>query len=240
VAGVVDALGAGVSGFAVGDEVLGQVTDGDFGGFAEEALVTASWTVHKPAEVSFVDAAALPIAAATAYDAVSQLDVAPSTTLVVLGAGGGVGIAACQFAQLRGARVIGVASAAKRELVESVGAAHVLSGGGASEAVRALAPDGVDALFDLVGGSALRDLATLVPDGSRIVTAADAATATELGGSQVRRERTARVLDEIVQLLGKGEFSPFVTAVFPFDQVGDALRLVEAGHATGKVVVEVG
>lgn len=105
---------------------------------------------------------------------------------------------------------------------------------------RALAPRGVDGLFDLVGGGPLRDLATLVTDRSKLVTAADAQTASELGGQRVVRERTARVLEEIVQLAKSGAFNPFVTEVFPFERAGDAMRLVESGHATGKVVLEMG
>jgi NADPH:quinone reductase-like Zn-dependent oxidoreductase len=240
VAGVVAAVGEQVPDFKVGDEVLGQVADGLNGGFGQYALVAAHWTVRKPPEVSFIDAAALPIAAATAYDGVNQLALQPGDTLLVNGAGGGVGIAACQFARLRGIRTIGTASAGKRVLVESVGATHVLCGEGAPERARALAPRGVDGLFDLVGGGPLRELATLVTDRSKLVTAADAQTASELGGQRVVRERTARVLEEIVQLVKSGAFNPFVTEVFPFERAGDAMRLVESGHATGKVVLEMG
>ncbi len=238
VAGVVAAVGEKAPGFRPGDEVLGQVADGVYGGFAQHALVEAHWTVRKPPEVAFIDAAALPIAAATAYDGVNQLGLHPGDTLLVTGAGGGVGIAACQFAKLRGIRVIGTASEGKRELVESVGAVHVLSGEGAPEKARALAPSGVDGLFDLVGGDPLRDLATLLADRSKLITAADAQMASELGGQRVVRERTARVLDEIVQLAKSGAFKPFVTEVFPFERAGEAMRLVESGHATGKVVLE--
>ena len=192
VSGTVEALGDGVTGFAPGDEVLAQVADGPRGGFATYALVAASWTAPKPAGVSFTDAAALPIAAATAYDGINQLDLHSGATLLVIGAGGGVGIAACQFAHNRGARVIGVASAAKRELVEAVGAVHVPSGDNAMTDARSLAPNGVDGLFDLVGGTALLGLGTLVDDGSRIVTAADEATAVALGGALVQRADSQR------------------------------------------------
>ena len=218
VSGTVEALGDGVTGFAPGDEV---------------------WTAPKPAGVSFTDAAALPIAAATAYDGINQLDLHSGATLLVIGAGGGVGIAACQFAHNRGARVIGVASAAKRELVEAVGAVHVPSGDNAMTDARSLAPNGVDGLFDLVGGTALLGLGTLVDDGSRIVTAADEATAVALGGARVRRERTRSVLEAIVDMVDAGTFSPYVTEVFPLARARHALGLVEAGHAKGKLVLQV-
>jgi NADPH:quinone reductase-like Zn-dependent oxidoreductase len=239
VSGTVEALGDGVTGFAPGDEVLAQVADGPRGGFATYALVAASWTAPKPAGVSFTDAAALPIAAATAYDGINQLDLHSGATLLVIGAGGGVGIAACQFAHNRGARVIGVASAAKRELVEAVGAVHVPSGDNAMTDARSLAPNGVDGLFDLVGGTALLGLGTLVDDGSRIVTAADEATAVALGGARVRRERTRSVLEAIVDMVDAGTFSPYVTEVFPLARARHALGLVEAGHAKGKLVLQV-
>lgn len=237
VSGVVESLGAGVEGFAVGDEVFGSVAGN--GGYTEYSLLPVAITAHKPASVSFIDAATLPVAAATAYDGIQQLKLTQGETLLVTGAGGGVGIAAVQIAVANGVRVIGTASAAKRELLESVGAIPVVYGPGTFERIRAIAPDGVDAIYDMVGGEALAEVGGLVHDGSRLITAADLATAEKFGGSRVERARTAAVLEVLGQMVAEGRLKPFVTEVFPLERAGEALALVEAGHATGKVVLEV-
>ena len=160
VAGVVAAVGDGAEGFAVGDAVIAGVAGGH-GGFAEHTLVRAGAAVAKPAEVSFTDAATLPVAGTTAYDLTHHVELAAGQTVLVLGAGGGVGVMTAQLARSREARVIGVASEGKRELVESVGAVFVRSGEGFADRVRELAPDGVALVVDLVGGDVLRAAAPL-------------------------------------------------------------------------------
>lgn len=237
-AGVVEAIGPETDGFAVGDRVFGSVAAN--GGWSEYSVLPASVAAHIPDGVSFLDAATLPVAAATAYDGIVQLAIAPEEVLVVTGAGGGVGIAAVQIALARGAHVIGTASAAKHALLESVGATHVVSGEGAAERVRAVAPNGVDALYDMVGGQALADLAPLLKEPHRLVTAADPTTAAKFGGSRVERARNSAVLEAVAAMVADGSLKPFVTEVFPLERVAEALGLVESGHATGKVVIEVG
>ncbi len=235
-AGVVEEVGPEVTGFAVGDEVFGNPVAG---GYAEYALLPVTVTAHKPAAVSFTDAAALPVAAATAYDGVRQLDLPAGATLLVTGAGGGVGVAAVQIARAFGLRVVGVAGAGKKDLVESLGAVHVPSGPGFAEGVRAAAPDGVDAVYDLVGGDVLRAAAELVPDRTKLITAGGKDIVAELGGAPVARARNAAVLDEVAKLVVDGRLRPYVTETFPLDRAAEALRKVEAGHATGKIVLEV-
>ncbi len=235
-AGVVEQIGEGVDGFAVGDEVFGSPSTG---GYAEYSLLTVAGAARKPAGVSFVDAATLPVAAATAYDGVHQLGLHKGEVLLVNGVGGGVGVAAAQIARGLGIEVIGTASAGKSEFVESLGARHVTYGDGVADRVRAIAPNGVDAIFDLIGGDALRSIAGLVGDPSRLITSADPATAAEYGGSPVARARTSQVLEAVAGLVESGSLNPFVTNVFPLDEAADALALVEAGHAQGKVVLEI-
>lgn len=235
-AGVVEEVGPDVTGFAVGDEVFGNPVTG---GYAEYTLLPVTVAAHKPAGLSFTDAAALPVAAATAYDGVRQLDLPAGATLVVTGAGGGVGVAAAQIARALGIRVVGVASAAKKTLVESLGAVHVPSGPGFAERVRAAAPDGVDAVFDLVGGAVLGAAAELLPDRTKLITAGGKDIVAGLGGAPVVRARNAAVLDEVARLAADGVLRPHVTATFPLERAGEALRTVEDGHATGKIVIEV-
>ncbi|GGQ68668.1 NADP-dependent oxidoreductase [Streptomyces asoensis] len=238
VAGVVEATGEGVTGFAPGDEVFGTAVAG---GYAEYALLAAGITAHKPAGLSFTDAATLPVAAATAYDGVLQLALPAGATLLVTGAGGGVGVAVVQIARARGLRVLGVASAGKKDLLESLGAVHVPSGPGWTDGVRSAAPDGVDGVYDLVGGAVLREAAGLVRDRARLITAgAPAEEAEELGGARVLRARDAAVLRAVADLAVRGDLDPHVTLRFPLERAGEALREVESGHARGKVVLEIG
>jgi len=237
VSGVVEEIGADVAGFAVGDEVFGNTVAG---GYAEYALLPAALTAHKPAGLSFADAATLPVAAATAYDGVRQLDLPSGATLLVTGAGGGVGAAAVQIARAEGVRVLGVASAGKKDFVEALGAVHVPSGPGWTERAAAAAADGVDAVYDLVGGEVLTEAAQLLTDRTKLVTAgAPPEVVAELGGARVARARTAAVLDAVAQLVVNGDLDPHVIRRFPLDEAGEALRAVEEGHARGKVVIEV-
>ncbi|MFI1096883.1 NADP-dependent oxidoreductase [Streptomyces sp. NPDC020917] len=235
-AGVVAEVGEGVTGFAVGDEVFGHP---DGGSYAEYALLPADAAARKPPQVSFADAATLPVAAGTAWDGVRQLDLPRGATLLVNGAGGGVGTATVQIAVHEGLRVIGTASAAKKDFVESLGAVHVASGPDVAHRVRAVAPDGVDAVYDLVGGEPLREVAALAADPARVVSVADKAAVVALGGSAVVRERSTRALEAVVRLVAEGALDPFVTRTFPLDQADLALRAVEEGHTRGKVVIKV-
>ena len=236
VAGVVESVGADVTGFAAGDEVFGNTS---LGGYSEYALMPVATAGRKPPNVTFVDASTLPVAAATAYDGVVQLDLRPDETLLIIGVAGGVGIAAAQLARTRGTRVVGTASEEKRAFVEALGVVHVAYGPGLVERLRAVAPDGVDALYDLVGGDALREVAGLVHDRARVISGGDQATVAELGGSPLQRARTAAVLDTVAAEVAAGRLRPFVTAVFPLERAAEALAVVEAGHARGKIVVEV-
>lgn len=236
VSGTVERLGPDVKGFAVGDAVFGSPSTG---GYAQHTLVPAADAAHKPSGVSWVDAATLPIAAATAHDGVRQLALPAGATLLVTGAGGGVGTAVLQIAAHEGVRVVGTAAADKREFVESLGAVHIESGPGFAERVAAAVPGGVDAVYDLIGGSVLTEAAGLLADRSRLISGADRKTVAELGGAPVARARTAEVLDAVAGLVADGILRPFVTRTFPLAEAGLALRAVESGHTRGKIVIEV-
>jgi NADPH:quinone reductase-like Zn-dependent oxidoreductase len=118
-AGVVVAVGSDVNGFAKGDEVMGT-TAPEQGSYAEHAVLLAQDTTRKPPQVSFVQAAALPVAGGTAWDALEKLGVTEGETLLINGGGGGVGVMAAQLARNRGAAVFGVSSHTKRSLMESL------------------------------------------------------------------------------------------------------------------------
>lgn len=234
-AGEVVALGPGTTGFAVGDAVLGGPLTG---GYAQYTLLPAGAAVRKPPEVSWTDAAALPIAAATGYGAVRQLGLPKGATLLVTGAGGGVGVAAVQVAVGLGLTVVGSAAPAKREFTESLGARFVASGPGLAARVRAAVPDGVDGVLDLVGGQVLREVAELLKDRTKLVSGADREAVAELGGAPVGPVRDPAILGAVVELVRTGALDPKVTRVVPFEQAAQAVRAVEEGHSQGKTVLE--
>jgi len=237
VSGVVREVGKDVEGFAVNDEVFGSVAPGS-GGYTEYTVLPANAAAHKPPQVSFNDAATLPVAAATAYDGVTQLDLKEGQTLLINGVSGGVGVAAAQIARGLNINVIGTASEDKTALVESLGATLVPYGDGVADRIRQLLPD-VDAIFDLAGGAGLRAVAELLTDREKLISASDPDTVTELGGHMIERDRTHRVLEIVGALVADGKLDPHVEDVRPLDEAADAIAAVEVGHAKGKVVIQV-
>jgi NADPH:quinone reductase-like Zn-dependent oxidoreductase len=235
VAGTVLAAGDGVTGFAPGDEVFGGCP-GMLGGWAPKTLVTASFAAHRLDGVSPERAAVLPVAAGTAYDTLENLRLEPGSTLLVNGAGGGVGVPLVQLARRRGLAVIGTASPAKHDLLTRLGATPVAYGDGVADRIRAAAADGIDGALDLVGGEALHVVGGLVPAG-RLYSVADKPLVKQLGGAEVVRDRSTAVLNELARLVATGQLDPLVTEVRPLDAADEALALVEDGHATGKVVL---
>lgn len=234
VAGVVAAVGPGVEEFAVGHEVLGPVAPGQ-GGFADHALLRADQALAKPEEISFAVAATIPVAGTTAYDLTHEIQLETGQTLLVLGAGGGVGHLVAEIGRVHEFRVIGIASQNKRDLVESTGATFVAAGQEAPAAVRELTPQGVDLIVDLVGGQALREVAPLATTPDRIVSAADPQTATELGGTG--RSRDPEAFEKITSVIGYEVITPRISGEYPLDQARQALAVVETGHAVGKTVI---
>lgn len=234
-AGVVTTVGEGVDGFAIGDEVLGGVAYG-YGGLAEHTILDASNTVAKPEEISWADAATLPVAGATAYDVTHQIELEPGQIMLITGAGGGVGRMAAQIGAVHEFRVLGVAHADKRETVEATGAEFIEAGAGTADRVRAAAPDGVDLIVDLIGGETLQVVAGTAKDPSRIITTADPGTVRRLGGVPV--ERTNEALAKITDVVKYEVVDPYVTARFSLEDAGKAVAAVEAGHVEGKIVVE--
>ncbi len=234
--------------FPVGATVFGSCAEG-VGALGERTLLEESSVAGAVSGLSLERAACIPVAVGTAFDAVSELDIGHGENVVVLGAGGGVGIHAAQFAAMAGACVFGVASEEKKDFVELRGVRHVPSGPGlaerVSEAVRNVSgPSRVDALIDCVGGDALRELAALVDRSAggngrsrRIRSLADKETVAEVGGSGVRRRRTSEVFGDIAERARRRDFEISLSDVIPFGNAHDAMRVVEGGHARGKIVV---
>ena len=232
VAGVVDALGEGVTDMRVGDEVVGW---SDTGAFAEYAL--ASTVAAKPANLDWQRAVALPVAGETAERALNLLGIARGETLLIHGAAGGVGTVAVQLAVARGARVIGTAGADNQDYVASLGATATMYGDGLVERVRALAPDGIDAVIDVAGKGALEDSITLRGGTDRIVTLADF-SADQLGVTFSRGtgEHSADRLAALAQDAATGTLVITVTA-YPLSQAATAQQVSDSGHVRGKLVL---
>ncbi len=233
--GVVVAVGSDVDGFTTGDAVLGR-TAPEHGSYAEHAVLLAADTTAKPPQLSFVQAAALPVAGGTAWDVLEKLGVLEGQTLLINGIGGGVGVVTAQLARDRGVAVFGVGSQSKRALVESLGATLVAyDDGDVVDQVRALLPDGVDAVLDVIGGEPMRQVADLVRTPSRMVSIADPGVA-DLGGTFLVSSSAG--VPSVVDMVAHGKVDPKVLQTYPFDEAAQALRAVESGHVLGKIVID--
>ena len=234
-AGIVDEVGDGVVGVAVGDRVFGASGDGA----AQAELAVLSFFAPIPPSLGFAAAAALPAAVETATRSLDQLDVRSGSTVLINGASGSVGSAAVQLAVVRGARVIGIAGPANQDYVRSLGADPVVYGEGLVERVRALVPEGVDLALDVAGNGVLPELIELTGGPERVVTIADFLGAREHGVkfSSGDAGRAVNTLDGIGEMIESGRFSLPVAQTFALAEIAEAHRVSENGHLRGKLVL---
>jgi NADPH:quinone reductase-like Zn-dependent oxidoreductase len=251
VAGTVEAVGANVVRLRVGDAVFGEVAGG---AFAEYVSVPAARLAVKPAHVTFVQAAAVPLAASTALEAVQGHGrVQAGQKVLVNGASGGVGTFAVQIAKAFGAEVAGVCGPGNVDLVRSIGADHVIDytrddftrGGQRYDLIvdvagscpvahcrRVLAPTGT---YVVVGG----------PNGPLLGPASHHATALATNPFVSQRmiplgpARRPENIAVLAELLDAGTITPVIDRTYPLAEVADAIRYLEQGHVRGKVVVTV-
>jgi len=258
-AGVVVELGEGVDAFAVGDRVTGTTL---VGAFAEQAVVGTHALTPVPDGVPFAVAAASGVAHRTAWHVLrSVAAVQPGEELVVLGAGGGVGLAAVQLGAVLGARVTAVASSAEKlEVAASYGASTLIDHRTSElrPALRELLPGGADVVIDPVGGDLSEAALRGMRWGGRFVTVGFASGVIPriplnlvlLKGVKVmgfqfidfathRPDELARNEAELAELLVSGRAVPHIGAEFALDETAAALRLVADGRAVGKVVIDV-
>jgi NADPH:quinone reductase-like Zn-dependent oxidoreductase len=237
ISGVVDQVGAGADGFAVGDRVSGFAP---FGAYAEQVVTTVDRLVPVPAGLSLERAATLPTAAETAQRALALVAVRPGETVVVNAAAGSVGSAVVQLLVAGGATVIGTASAGNHDYLRSIGATPVRHGEHLLEDLRVAAPDGVDAAFDGGAHGFVGQILTLVP-ADRVVTIVDF----EAGATGVHVAAgnplalTAASIGPVLQLAAEGRFRTEIDAVVPLADLADAHRRSETGHVRGKLLVQV-
>lgn len=257
-AGTITEVAGDVTHLAVGDEVIGTQF---VGAFATETVVPAQATIKVPEGVSLVDAAAFGVAHRTAYHALRSFAyVRPGDDVIVLGAGGGVGLAAVQLATALGASVTAVASSdEKLDVARENGAVNLVNhkAGDLRAALKQALPKGASSVIDPVGGALSEPALRSLRWGGRFVVIGFAAgeipkiplnlillKGVQLTGFQFRDFPTHRLDDflagerELQQLLADGKAVPHIGASFGFDEVGAALQHVADGRAIGKVVVE--
>jgi NADPH:quinone reductase-like Zn-dependent oxidoreductase len=254
VAGRVESVGAGVTGFRPGDQVVGLVGLLD-GAFAEYAVAKASKLVPKPANVTFEQAAAAPVSGSTALQAVRDAGKAqPGQHVLVIGASGGVGSFAVQIAKAFGAEVTGACSTAKVDFVRSIGADHVVDYQSAE-----ITDTGqrYDVIIDTGGHRPLRLLRRALTPRGRLVIVGSETGGRWLGGldRQIRAallspfisqtlvrftaSENATDLATLIELIESRRVQPAVERAYPLEEAAAAVQHMTDGRARGKVVVTV-
>jgi NADPH:quinone reductase-like Zn-dependent oxidoreductase len=245
VAGRVEGVGGGVTGFKAGDEVYANLLDHGYGGFAEYVSVPAAVMALKPPSLSLEEAAAVPMAATTALQGLGRHgELQPGHKVLINGATGGVGSFAVQLAAAFGAEVTAVTSTPNLELVGSLGADHVVDytttdalGGGRR----------YDRILDTVGNRSVAELRGGLASGGKAAVTGFSSVAKLLGVSlrggkdiaMVQAHVTAKDLEALSELIGAGKVRPQIDRRYPFAELPAAIAYLEQGHARGKVVVEV-
>ncbi len=243
IAGRVEAVGDGVAHFKSGDEVFASLIDHGCGGFAEYVSVPVAAMALKPANLSFEEAAAVPIAAATALQGLRHHgEIQPGQRVLVNGASGGVGTFAVQIAKSFGAEVTGVTSTRNIDLVRSLGADHVVDytttdfvGGEPRH----------DLILDTIGNRSASELRRAVAEGGKVAvtgftTVRRLMGVTLRGGkamAMVSAHVTAKDLELLTELIEAGKVRPQIDRHYPFAEIPAAIAYLELGHARGKVVV---
>ncbi|GAA2697335.1 putative oxidoreductase [Actinoplanes palleronii] len=238
-AGVVDQVGDGVTAFATGERVFGGALSR---AVADHVVIDVAGTIavggdahHTPDGVDDRTAATLTIAGCTAAAALAVVQPGPGDTLLVGGAGGGVGVFTVQLAVLAGARVIGTGSATSADALRALGAEPVTYGEGLADRVRALAPGGVTAAVDLHGTDTVQAARELgVPDKRLTTIAAQVDGITPANGANA----APGALEEIARLVATGKLRVPIAATFPVEQIRAAVELQAGRHVHGKVVVD--
>lgn len=234
-AGLVDEVGDGVTGFAVGDRVYGGAMARAVADLAIlEPPADPVW--HTPQCITDEVASTLPVAGLTAAAAIAAIDVQPGDTVLIGGAAGGVGVFAVQLAKLAGTEVIGTASQSTFEFLRGLGAEPVEYGPGLADRLRAMAPDGVSAATDLFGTETAEIALTLGVPPERISTTA--AMSNPPGG--VRATGAINATPDAMRRITDAILASQITvpiATFPIEQIRDAVTLQAERHVHGKIVI---
>ncbi len=246
-AGVVERVGAAVTGLAEGDEVYGYLSKPVIGGgtYAEYVSAPATIVAKKPTSIGFAEAAALPMPGLTAMDLVDAVDPKDGESVLIVGATGGVGSYAIQLASRRGARVIATARRENEAFVRELGASEVIdhTRGDLVDTVRAAYPGGMEAVIDVVSDrETVGRIAGLVKESGRLassVYAADVGRLAERGveATNIGTQADARRLEELSQMVDAGELSVRLERTFALEEAPEALEESRTGHVRGKIVL---
>jgi NADPH:quinone reductase-like Zn-dependent oxidoreductase len=235
-AGRIDAVGAGITGLAPGDVVLGWSEDRS--AQAEYVASSPSRLIPKPPALDWFRAGSLFVVATTAVGAVRAVSLKPGDVVAISAAAGGVGSLAVQLARRAGARVIGIASDESAEFLRSVGVEPLTYGDGLAERLRTLAPKGIDAFIDLFGGY-VEIAVTLGVARERINTIIDFAAAQKYGvktdGSAAAASR--ETLASVASQVAWGEIVMPLTAIYPFASLREAYAELARRKSRGKIVL---
>lgn len=238
-AGVVAEVGEGVSGVAVGDEVIGWSDERS--SHAEAVSLPADQVVPKPSAVPWEAAGSLYVAGTTAWATVRSVGLKPGEVVAISGAAGGVGSIAIQLARNLGATVLGIASSANSDWLESMDTTPVVYGDGLADRLRAVARGGVDAFIDCFGGGYV-DLAVdqlgVAPD--RVDTIIDWEAGSRHGAhvdGMSTVEDVSSVISQLASQIEQGQLSVPVAATFALEDVRRAFELLERRHTRGKIVL---
>jgi NADPH:quinone reductase-like Zn-dependent oxidoreductase len=243
IAGQVEAVGSGVTRFQPGDEVYANLLDHGYGGFAEYASVPVDAMSLKPANLSFEEAAAVPMAAVTALQGLGHHGkLQPAQQVLINGATGGVGSFAVQLAKSYGAEVTAVTSTRNLELVRSLGADHVVD-----YTTTDFARGGrrYDRILDTVGNRSVPELRGALAEGGKAAVTGFTSMRRLLGVSlrggkdvaQVQAHVTTRDLELLSELIQSGTVRPRIDRRYRFAEIPAAIAYLEQGHARAKVVV---
>lgn len=245
IAGVVEAVGAKVTQFQVGDEVFGDLSGHGRGGFAEFVTAPESVLALKPTNLSFAEAAAVPMTAVTALQGLRDKgQLQPGEQVLINGASGGVGTFAVQIAKALGGDVTAVVSTRKMEMAQAIGADHVID---YTEEDFTQNGQRYDLIFDTVGNHSVSEYKRVLnPKGSFVTSAFLPALLIQgpwlarTEGKQMRNMMAKPNQADLLfmtELLESGKVTPIIDTCYPLAEVPDALKQIGEGHAKGKVII---
>ena len=248
-AGVIEETGSNVKRFAKGDNIFAYNRKPivQQGTYAEYATLQESYISHSPDSLSFEESASIPLAALTAYQAVyDAVQLQADQSILIIGASGGVGGFAVQFANLIGARVTAIASEKNHPYLQGLGAEHTIcyTKGDFQESFKTICPSGADAVFDLIGGEALKKAGACVKPGGKIVSITDDPRShvppeKNIECHFVFVEPKAKQLDHIREMVDSGKLKTHLSSIYALADVQKAHAEMETGHTRGKIVLKI-
>jgi NADPH:quinone reductase-like Zn-dependent oxidoreductase len=239
--GVVETVGTGVTNFKNGDAIYGHPALARDGAYAEHILVKESEVALKPKSIDHIHAAAIPVAALIAWQALFEAaQLKPGQSVLIHGAAGGVGSFAVQLAKWKGAHVIGTASGRNQDFIRSLGV------DGAVNYEKMRFEDlvrNMDVVFDTIGGDVQKRSWKVLKKGGVLVSIVDQPSAEEAAAHSVRQayvvaQPNARQLAEIAELVDAGKLRAVVETVLPLSEARRAHELIQTGHTRGKIVLK--